>query len=269
MSQRIQVWFATGAVILLTAMHSAAAPPAGMAEPTTPVTPGYEFLQNEVQELRKKVERQTASEQFDHYTSAAQHIIAALGIVAAGGWAYYTFRGQRSIQKANLDVSTAQAQIRKLEQDAFQEPVLSTTLTEGTVAENGEVVSLNVRFGNEGTLTTKLRDIYVSIKQIYDQSGNKNVIQVNPVKIEENGSFADFVEERFIRPGQERNMTFILPELPRGAYFVELRATYSGVVVKDGRFRNAPHTPTIVAIEQLAIVIPSREILRTPKVLEN
>ena len=204
----------------------------------------------------------------DKYSSALQHVVTALGIIVAGIWVLYTFWGQHVIQKANLDVSLAETNIKKLDQDAFQQPILSISLNTGPTTESGDVIAINSLFRNDGKLALKFQDTELILKQIYNEVGSpvdsKKALRVQGETLDENGALVAF-PSRILRAGQERNTVFLIPKLIKGTYFVELRAKYWGINIVDGRFEDSSGDG-INAIEQTSIVIPANPRPQAPAV---
>jgi hypothetical protein len=201
---------------------------------------------------------------FDKYMSGVQHMVTAIGIMVAGGWVLFTFWGQHVIQKANLDVATAETQIKKLEQEAFQQPVLSVTISPGAIAGDSELSSITAQFRNDGKLALRYEDVVLVVKQIYDESGNAQnsgkPITITAQTLNDQNEFTEF-SPRVLRSGQERSSAFILPKLSRGVYFVELKVKYSGMDIIDGRFINTAGD-AIYAVEQTSISIPLKPVLK-------
>jgi hypothetical protein len=202
----------------------------------------------------------------DLYASATQHLVTAAGIVVAGAWVLYTFWGQHVIQRANLDLALAETNVKKLDQDAFQQPILSISITVAPATETGDVVAVSAAFGNDGKLALKFQDSSLILRQVYDAAGSavprKTVFKVPATTLDESGRPVA-LPPRILRAGQKRNVVFLTQKLNNGAYFMQISATYWGMDILDGEFMESGGDG-IRAVEQACLVIPFSPRLKAP-----
>jgi hypothetical protein len=67
-----------------------------------------------------------------------------------------------------------------------------------------------------------------------------------------------FIRYRVLRSGQARTIAFLVPPLSDGVYFVEIRGTYTGLLVnKEGKFKDSADPP-IDAVEQTIVSVPAK-----------
>jgi hypothetical protein len=197
---------------------------------------------------------------FDSFASGFQHVITALGIVVGGIWVLYTFWGQHVIQKASLDVAKTELEIRKIEQDSLQQPVLHMTIRPGIIRDDGYPISMTALIRNDGKLALSYEDCHILLRQLLDEKGsqadNVQPLRITAAILENNGTFSD-MPLRVLRAGQERNLAFVLPKLAAGTYFVELRTEYNGMQIINGQFEPSSDT-TIDAVEQTVLKVPEK-----------
>ena len=199
-------------------------------------------------------------ENFDKFASELQSIVASAGIVVGGIWVLYTFWGQHIVQRANLDVAKTEKEIKKIEQESLEQPVLRTTIMPAAFNDDGYPASVTARFRNDGKLALSFRDTQLSLMQLADKK-DQQAERMQPVRIgakfmERDGTLSD-MPARILRAGQERSLAFVLPELKEGSYFVELRTIYDGLKIVDGNFEPSNDVP-IEAVEQTVLSVPSR-----------
>jgi hypothetical protein len=199
-------------------------------------------------------------EGFDKLASGIQHVVTAAGIVVGGIWVLYTFWGQHVIQKASLDVAKTELEIRKIEQDSLQQPVLHMTIRTGITSDDGYPISMTALFRNEGKLALSSQDSELSLTQLLDEKGSE-AEKVQPIRVkakilESSGTLSD-MPLRVLRAGQERNLAFLIPKLAAGTYFVELRTKYAGMQIINGQFESSSDE-TIEAIDQTVLRVPAK-----------
>jgi hypothetical protein len=206
-------------------------------------------------------------EGFDKLTSGIQHTVTTAGIMIGGIWVLYTFWGQHVLQKATLDVAKTQQEIRKIEQDSLQQPVLRITVGPGVTNGEGYPVSVAAIFRNEGKLALNFQNVRLSLVQLLDDKGLKaergHPIRIHAKVLGNSDSLSD-MPSRILRTGQERNVAFILPKLAAGTYFVELLTEYNGMQIVDGKFEPSSDE-TIDAVEQTVLRIPNKIELKVPR----
>jgi hypothetical protein len=191
-------------------------------------------------------------EAFNKVASGIQSIVTATGIVAAGVWALYTFRGQHVLQRANLE-------IQKIEQDSLEQPILRSTISPTGLADNGYPSAIAVTLKNDGKRALQFENTTISLVPIpkngAPQTDKPQLIRL-PAQLIDEGKFSN-APERILRSGQERNLAFVLPKLDAGTYFVELRTIYRGMEIVDGKFIRSKDDE-IDSIDQAVLSIPSK-----------
>jgi hypothetical protein len=191
-------------------------------------------------------------EAFNKVASGFQSIATAIGIVAAGAWALYTFWGQHVLQRANLE-------IQKIEQDSLEQPILRSTISPTGLTDNGYPSAIAVTLKNDGKRALQFEKTTISLVPIpkngAPQTDKPQLIRL-PAKLIDEGKFSD-APERILRSGQERNLAFVLPKLDAGTYFVELRTIYYGMEIAAGKFKRSKDDE-IDAIDQAILSIPSK-----------
>ncbi|HEV7406939.1 MAG TPA: hypothetical protein VGO01_00510 [Bradyrhizobium sp.] len=204
-------------------------------------------------------------EDFDKLTSGLQHAVTTAGIVIGGVWVLYTFWGQHVLQKASLDVTKTQQEIKKIEQDSLVQPVLRIIISPGVTTDDGYPISVTAIFRNEGKRALNFERIKLSIMQLLDEKGLKaekaHPIRIKAKILESDGTLSD-MPARILRTGQERNVAFILPKLAAGTYFVELFAEYDGMDIVNGQFIKSKDE-TIDAREQTVLRVPIKSDVKT------
>jgi len=190
---------------------------------------------------------------FDTVTSGIQHIVTTIGIIAAGAWALYTFRGQHVAQRAQLE-------IRRIEQDSLEQPILRTTISLSPTIDDSYPSTITVTIKNDGKRALTFFDTTVSLvpipKHESHQSHRSRTIRVSAQFIGDDGKFVD-MPPRILRSGQDRNLVFVLQRLETGLYFVELKTGYSGLRIVDGHFEPADDVP-IRAVDQTILCISNK-----------
>jgi hypothetical protein len=201
----------------------------------------------------------------DKYLSALQHFVTVAAILLGGLWALYTFWGQRTLQRANLDVAKSQgeikssdAQLKKLEQETIQQPILSMAILEGVTTEDGYPVSMIAVVRNDGKLAMDFDHTTLSLKRVLDHKredvAHPELIQIDATWLVSDG-YSERMDHRVLRAGVERRLAFVMPKLAAGTYFIELRSEYGGMQIVKGRFERSSDA-RIDAIEQSVLRVP-------------
>ncbi len=205
---------------------------------------------------------------FDKLTSAIQHVVTTIGIVVGGIWVLVTFWGQHVIQKANLDVAKTEKEIRKIEQDSLEQPVLRTTIITGPATDDGYPASIMVTFRNEGKLALNFQDPELRLMQLTSgkalEAEKGQPIRLGANILEDDGTLSR-MPARILRASQERSLAFVLPKLAAGRYFVEVRADYDGLKIIDGKFQPSMDE-MITAIDQFVLSVPIKQESKTSAV---
>jgi hypothetical protein len=204
----------------------------------------------------------TMSEFHDLVESFAR-LVEALGLVAGGLWAAWTFHKLQKARKAILDVRRArlseQEQRTKLVQ---RQPVLQIGLR---VEEESErlptpFVRITVLLANRGdqNLTIQFNESFVTIGRVTeDEDGRVRMEAVNRLgawMFDRDVSGVRRMPERIFRVGQKRRMAFVAPIHAPGAYVVQCRAAYFRIPF-DGEAAGKSEPLVIDAIEQVACII--------------
>jgi hypothetical protein len=192
-------------------------------------------------------------EAFNKVASGIQSIATAIGIVAAGGWAMFTFNGQHLIQRANLE-------IQKIEHDSLEQPILRSTISPTGLTDGGYPSAITVTLKNDGKRALQFENTTISLVPIpkngAPQTDKPQLTRLPGQLIGDEGKFSN-APGRILRSGQDRNLAFILPKLDAGTYFVELRTIYFGMEIVDGKFIRSKDEE-IDSIDQAILSIPSK-----------
>src|SRR4051812_32861508 len=129
-------------------------------------------------------------EDYDKLASAIQHAVTTIGIIIGGAWGLFSFLSQHVVQKATLDAAKTEAEIKKIEQDSLEQPILRTTIRSGN-GETSYPASIAVTLRNEGKLALKFRDTKLSLLKVPNnaepQSDHATPIQLGANLLEDDG----------------------------------------------------------------------------------
>jgi len=204
------------------------------------------------------------SNQFSETAAGIQSVATVAAIIVGGVWTIYTFSTLGTFAKAR-------GELAELEQSAAETPAFSISpdwatdnapIEEGSwpASERRYNVFLSVLVKNEGKRPLEFADLKVLILRC-SNSGEIdktwNPVQIPARVVELNGD-TSIMPLRILTVGQARHIAFLVPPVPAGSYFVELRAIF-------GRQIETPDQPAIEAVEQHLFEAPSRPVAGAEK----
>lgn len=196
-------------------------------------------------------------EKFKNLASGAQSLAIAIAVVIGGVWTLYTFKALGTVNKAR-------AEIREIEHRSnIEQPVLAIELQAKPVTTGGKnvhLVHVEAKFRNDGkrnlNLTFDEPSLTVSKLKLDTNSTEVEgeVISREPTLLNADGTLEQ-VRERALRPSQSRDVPFVVAVPSPGIYLVQIKATYSGLNLEDGKLVPSSDEP-IYAYTQTIVEVP-------------
>jgi hypothetical protein len=203
------------------------------------------------------------ADRFNKIAGGVQSIITALGIAVGGIWVLFTFQYLGTAEKSRAELAELDLKQHETQEAlAERQPILAIDLTwetAGMAADGKRFVSLQAKLHDNGKRPVQFQDTGVLISRLLPQSGEPDS-SAKPLRLaakllDDDGALSD-PPARILRSGQTRIIAFLMPTLAPGNYLVQLKALYTGMVLKDGRFEDSTDEP-ILAIEQQVVNVPA------------
>jgi hypothetical protein len=194
------------------------------------------------------------SDRFSKLASGIQSIVTATGIIVGGAWVLFTFWDLGVAERSR-------AEIAEIDQRSVEQPVLSVDIkwaTFGETVDKKHLVSFTAIFKNVGKRAVEFGDTEAKIIPL-SESGIPNMdasLNVKPLIFDYNKQKLVDAANRALRSGQARTVAFFLPSFMPGMYFIQLRSTYGGLILKNGNLERSSDQ-LIEAIEQSIVNVPA------------